>query len=55
MGIQWELELRILFEEAFTVLTNENPKIMAIHAGLECGILVSKIKNLDVISIPSEY
>ena len=44
-------ELRILFEEAFTVLTNENPKIMAIHAGLECGILVSKIKNLDVISI----
>ena len=24
---------------------------MAIHAGLECGILVSKIKDLDVISI----
>ena len=44
-------ELRILFEEAFTVLTHENPKIMAIHAGLECGILVSKIKYLDVISI----
>ena len=57
-------KLRILFEDAFKKITSKNPKIMAIHAGLECGILVSKIRNLDVISIgpnirlahtPSEY
>lgn len=27
------------------------PKVEAIHAGLECGILGSKIKNLDCVSI----
>lgn len=29
----------------------ESPKVEAIHAGLECGILGSKIKNLDCVSI----
>ena len=28
----------------------ETPKIEAIHAGLECGILGSKIEDLDCIS-----
>ena len=27
------------------------PKVEAIHAGLECGILGSKIKDLDCVSI----
>ncbi|MCI8286162.1 MAG: aminoacyl-histidine dipeptidase [Lachnospiraceae bacterium] len=29
----------------------ETPKVEAIHAGLECGILGSKIKDLDCVSI----
>lgn len=29
----------------------ESPKVEAIHAGLECGILGSKIKDLDCVSI----
>jgi dipeptidase D len=28
-----------------------SPKVEAIHAGLECGILGSKIKDLDCVSI----
>jgi dipeptidase D len=28
-----------------------DPKVEAIHAGLECGILGSKIKDLDCVSI----
>ncbi len=35
------------YEEKFGV----KPKIYAVHAGLECGIFVSKIKDLDCISI----
>ena len=27
------------------------PKIQAIHAGLECGILAGKIEGLDCVSI----
>lgn len=29
----------------------ETPKVEAIHAGLECGILASKIENFDCVSI----
>ena len=29
----------------------KKPTVMAIHAGLECGILASKIKDLDCVSI----
>ena len=31
-------------------LFQEEPKIQAIHAGLECGILSGKIEGLDCIS-----
>ena len=30
------------------------PRIEAIHAGLECGILAGKIKDLDCVSIGPE-
>jgi len=34
----------------------EEPEIQAIHAGLECGILSSKIDNLDCVSFgPNMY
>ncbi|MBO5192545.1 MAG: aminoacyl-histidine dipeptidase [Bacteroides sp.] len=35
-----------LYEEMY----GEKPKLEAIHAGLECGILAGKIENLDCIS-----
>lgn len=41
-----------LYEEMY----GEKPRVEAIHAGLECGILGSKIKDLDCISFgPNMY
>ena len=41
-----------LYEEMY----GEKPRVEAIHAGLECGILASKIKDLDGISFgPNMY
>ncbi len=41
-----------LFERMY----GEKPQVEAIHAGLECGILASKIENLDCISFgPNMY
>lgn len=37
----------VLYREMY----GETPKVEAIHAGLECGIFMSKIKDLDCISI----
>ncbi len=36
-----------LYEEMYGV----KPKVEAIHAGLECGLLASKIKDLDCVSL----
>ena len=34
----------------------ETPKVEAIHAGLECGLLASKIADLDCVSFgPNMY
>jgi dipeptidase D len=35
---------------AYSDLFNEQPKIKAIHAGLECGLFLEKYPNLDMIS-----
>lgn len=37
-------------EEAYRRLFNKDPQIMAIHAGLECGLFREKYPNLDMIS-----
>jgi dipeptidase D len=29
----------------------DKPQVVAIHAGLECGLLCEKIENLDAVSI----
>lgn len=42
--------LRDTFVEAFQKLYHKEPKVEAIHAGLECGLFSEKIKNLDCIS-----
>lgn len=40
-------KMTAVYEEMY----GEKPKVEAIHAGLECGILGSKIKDLDCVSI----
>ena len=37
--------------EAFTALHGATPEIKAVHAGLECGILVEKIPGMSAVSI----
>jgi dipeptidase D len=37
-------------KQVFKDLFNKEPKIKAIHAGLECGILESKNPGMDIIS-----
>ena len=37
-------------------MTGKDPEIIAIHAGLECGLLGEKIEGLDMISFgPNMY
>ena len=36
--------------ESYEALYGRKPAVMAIHAGLECGILGGKYPNLDMIS-----
>lgn len=43
-------KMTALYEEMYGVA----PKVEAIHAGLECGILGSKIKDLDCVSMGPE-
>lgn len=45
-----ESKLRNLAVEIYEKVTNKKAKTIAIHAGLECGILKSKLKNVDIIS-----
>ena len=42
--------LRNLMIDVFKNQYGYEPKVEAIHAGLECGILASKISDLDCIS-----
>ena len=43
--------LRDLYLRAYREVTGKDATVDIIHAGLECGIIASKIPNLDVISI----
>lgn len=51
----WEFEpesaLRESWSNAYTELYGEKPQIGVIHAGLECGILSSKLDGMDIISV----
>lgn len=51
----WEFynnsELVSIFENTYQNMFKSKPKILTIHAGLECGVFVSKIPGLDCISI----
>lgn len=51
-----ESELRETFARAYEKLTGKKMQILALHAGLECGILTDKIKNADCVSFgPNIY
>jgi len=44
-------ELRDLMVKIYTDLNGKAPEVLAIHAGLECGLLGEKIPGLDCISV----
>ena len=46
-----ESKLRELFREVYMDLYHDEPKMEAIHAGLECGLIAEKMPELDMISI----
>ncbi len=44
-------QIRDLCIDTYKEMYNTEPKVEAIHAGLECGLLMKKIQGLDAISI----
>ena len=51
----WEFKenstLQSLYKETYKAVCGFEPKVEAIHAGLECGMFTSNIKDLDCIAI----
>lgn len=43
-------EILKVTEQSFTKLFDEKPKVLAIHAGLECGLIGEKYPEMDMIS-----
>ncbi len=48
---QKESPLREKMVEIYRKIYHREPKVRAIHAGVECGLLISKIPGLDCVSI----
>lgn len=44
-------EMQALFKEVYREQTGFDPRVEAIHAGLECGVFASKMPELDCIAI----
>ncbi len=44
-------EIMNITKNSYKKLFNQEPKVLAIHAGLECGLFLTKYPNLDMISI----
>ncbi len=44
-------EIREKYLECYQKMFSDKPGIFAVHAGLECGVFASKIKDFDCISI----
>ena len=56
----WEYKadskLRSIMVDTYTRMYGKEPEVLAIHAGLECGLLSEKIEGLDCISLgPQAY
>lgn len=43
-------QLREVFTHEYKKMYDKEPKLSAIHAGVECGIFAGKIKDLDIIA-----
>jgi dipeptidase D len=57
---EWEYnpdsKLRTLFIKVYKGKYNKEPEIIALHAGLECGVFMNKMNGLDAISMgPDMY
>ena len=51
-----ESDLRDTMVSVYKKMYQEDPKVMAIHAGLECGLFSGKMEGLDCVSIgPNLY
>ncbi len=54
----WEYKedsvLRDTMVDVYTKMYNKTPEVVAIHAGLECGLLGEKLPGLDAVSIGPE-
>lgn len=52
---EWEYnpnsEMRRVFQRVYKDMTGEDAEIIAIHAGLECGVLIQKLPGMDAISL----
>lgn len=52
---EWEYnpnsDMRKLFQRVYKDMYNKDAEIIAIHAGLECGVLAGKLPGLDSISL----
>lgn len=49
-------KLRATMVDIYKEMFHEEPKVEALHAGLECGIMISKIPGLDCVSFgPNIY
>lgn len=52
---EWEYNpdsrIRPLFIKTYKKMYNAEPEIIALHAGLECGVFMSKMDGLDAISL----
>lgn len=52
---EWEYnpnsKMRKLFQKVYKDMNNKDAEIIAIHAGLECGVLAQKLEGLDSISL----
>ena len=46
-----ESPLRDLMVDLYTQMNGKEPEVLAIHAGLECGLLGEKLPGLDCVSI----
>ncbi len=46
-----ESSLRELMVQTYSEMFGEKPQVVAIHAGLECGLLSEKLPGLDCVSI----
>ena len=44
-------KIRSIVADTYRELFDKEPNITSIHAGLECGIMFSKVKGIDIVSI----